>query len=177
MCPRIGFCSAPILTSYTKLCNFCAPGIWGAMNSLGGGGEESPWLVDAANALTFCLMVGRVLRSPTIRHVLTLRLIGSNLCALRNFCQIPRNPLDANPWSCRVLSIRGWSVLQQQIPYSMGCSVRRCLLRSGRWYLLDGGSGNRSFVPRAVQPRPLLGYMVDVPCWRTGLGRSCQSRT
>lgn len=27
------------------------------MNSLGGGGEESPWLVDAANALTFCLMV------------------------------------------------------------------------------------------------------------------------
>jgi MFS family permease len=27
------------------------------MNSLGGGGEESPWLVDSANALTFCLMV------------------------------------------------------------------------------------------------------------------------
>ncbi|KAK5705124.1 hypothetical protein LTR97_002239 [Elasticomyces elasticus] len=39
------------------ICNFCAPGIWGAMNSLGGGGEESPWLVDTANALTFCLMV------------------------------------------------------------------------------------------------------------------------
>ncbi|KAK4553794.1 hypothetical protein LTR86_008969 [Recurvomyces mirabilis] len=39
------------------LCNFCAPGIWDAMNSLGGGGEESPWLVDTANALTFCLMV------------------------------------------------------------------------------------------------------------------------
>lgn len=39
------------------LCNFCAPGIWGAMNSLGGGGEETPWVVNAANALTFCLMV------------------------------------------------------------------------------------------------------------------------
>ena len=39
------------------ICNFCAPGIWGAMNALGGGGEESPWLVDTANALTFCLMV------------------------------------------------------------------------------------------------------------------------
>ena len=37
------------------ICNFCAPGIWGAMNALGGGGEESPWLVDAANALTFCV--------------------------------------------------------------------------------------------------------------------------
>ncbi|PYH98116.1 DUF895 domain membrane protein [Aspergillus ellipticus CBS 707.79] len=39
------------------LCNFLAPGIWTAMNSLGGGGSESPYLVDAANALTFGLMV------------------------------------------------------------------------------------------------------------------------
>lgn len=27
------------------------------MNSLGGGGQQDPWLVNAANALTFCLMV------------------------------------------------------------------------------------------------------------------------
>jgi MFS family permease len=27
------------------------------MNALGGGGEQSPWLVNTANALTFCLMV------------------------------------------------------------------------------------------------------------------------
>ena len=39
------------------ICNFMAPGIWGAMNSLGAGGEEKPYLVNAANALTFCLMV------------------------------------------------------------------------------------------------------------------------
>ncbi|KAJ3005268.1 hypothetical protein NUW54_g4416 [Trametes sanguinea] len=39
------------------ICNFLAPGIWGAMNSLGAGGEASPSLVNAANALTFCLMV------------------------------------------------------------------------------------------------------------------------
>ena len=39
------------------LCNLLAPGIWGAMNSLGGGGEEKPYLVNAANALTFALMV------------------------------------------------------------------------------------------------------------------------
>lgn len=29
----------------------------GAMNSLGAGGEETPFLVNGANALTFCLMV------------------------------------------------------------------------------------------------------------------------
>lgn len=39
------------------LCNFSAPGIWGAMNSLGAGGAQSPHLVNAGNALTFCLMV------------------------------------------------------------------------------------------------------------------------
>ncbi|KAI1634105.1 major facilitator superfamily transporter [Biscogniauxia mediterranea] len=39
------------------LCNLAAPGIWGAMNSLGAGGAASPQLVNAANALTFCLMV------------------------------------------------------------------------------------------------------------------------
>ncbi|KAL6876625.1 major facilitator superfamily domain-containing protein [Trichoderma novae-zelandiae] len=39
------------------LCNLAAPGIWGAMNSLGAGGSQSPQLVNAANALTFCLMV------------------------------------------------------------------------------------------------------------------------
>ncbi|KAF2104239.1 DUF895 domain membrane protein [Rhizodiscina lignyota] len=48
-------------TSYNALvlgiCNLLAPGIWGAMNSLGAGGEEKPYLVNGANALTFCLMV------------------------------------------------------------------------------------------------------------------------
>lgn len=39
------------------LCNFCAPGLWGAMNSLGAGGALKPYLVNTANALTFCLMV------------------------------------------------------------------------------------------------------------------------
>jgi len=50
---RSTFYNATIL----GLCNFAAPGIWGAMNSLGAGGEEKPYLVNAANALTFCLMV------------------------------------------------------------------------------------------------------------------------
>ncbi|KAH9826921.1 DUF895 domain membrane protein [Teratosphaeria destructans] len=64
------------------LTNFCAPGIWGAMNSLGGGGEESPWLVDAANALTFCLMVltcalsGLFVKYLGIRYTLILGAAG-----------------------------------------------------------------------------------------------------
>ena len=34
---------------------FLAPGLWNAMNSLGAGGAESPYLINAANALVFAL--------------------------------------------------------------------------------------------------------------------------
>lgn len=32
-----------------------APGLWNAMNSLGAGGAQSPYLINAANALVFGL--------------------------------------------------------------------------------------------------------------------------
>ncbi|KAG2174236.1 hypothetical protein INT43_004257 [Umbelopsis isabellina] len=38
------------------LVGLCAPGLWNAMSSLGAAGEESPFLVNAANALVFALM-------------------------------------------------------------------------------------------------------------------------
>ncbi|KAH7390568.1 cytochrome c oxidase subunit 1 [Pyrenochaeta sp. MPI-SDFR-AT-0127] len=38
-------------------CSLVAPGLWGAMNSLGAGGAQEPYLVNTANALTFCLMI------------------------------------------------------------------------------------------------------------------------
>lgn len=39
------------------ICSFACPGIWSAMNSLGAGGAASPNLINAANAITFSLMV------------------------------------------------------------------------------------------------------------------------
>ncbi|KAK0501789.1 MFS general substrate transporter [Armillaria luteobubalina] len=50
---RSTFFNATIL----GITNFLAPGIWGAMNSLGAGGLQKPYLVNASNALTFALMV------------------------------------------------------------------------------------------------------------------------
>ena len=50
---RSTFYNATIL----GLCSFAAPGLWGAMNSLGAGGAATPELVNSANALTFCLMI------------------------------------------------------------------------------------------------------------------------
>ncbi|KAI0136200.1 major facilitator superfamily transporter [Xylariales sp. AK1849] len=55
------------------LCNLAAPGIWGAMNSLGAGGAASPQLVNAANALTFCLMVVSCYFSSVIVHYIGIK--------------------------------------------------------------------------------------------------------
>ncbi|KAJ6463622.1 major facilitator superfamily transporter [Mycena vitilis] len=55
------------------LCNLTAPGIWGAMNSLGAGGAETPRLVNAANALTFCLMVVSCYFSSALIHYIGIK--------------------------------------------------------------------------------------------------------
>ncbi|KUI64318.1 UNC93-like protein 2 [Cytospora mali] len=55
------------------LCNFAAPGIWTAMNSLGAGGTASPALTNAANALTFCLMVISCYVSSALVHYIGIK--------------------------------------------------------------------------------------------------------
>ncbi|GAA5962676.1 hypothetical protein JCM8115_005919 [Rhodotorula mucilaginosa] len=55
------------------LCNFAAPGIWGAMNSLGAGGQATPFLVNASNALTFGLMVITAFLTSTITRYIGVR--------------------------------------------------------------------------------------------------------
>ncbi|BGP38850.1 hypothetical protein JCM10450v2_002806 [Rhodotorula kratochvilovae] len=55
------------------LANFCAPGVWGAMNSLGAGGQATPFLVNASNALTFGLMVITAFLTSTITRYIGVR--------------------------------------------------------------------------------------------------------
>ena len=38
-----------------SVCAFIAPGLWAAINGLGAGGAESPYYVNAANSVIFCL--------------------------------------------------------------------------------------------------------------------------
>ncbi|KAL1659692.1 major facilitator superfamily domain-containing protein [Schizophyllum commune] len=56
------------------LCNFCAPGLWGAMNSLGAGGAQSPYLVNTANALIFCLMVVSASLSSSLVNLVGIKI-------------------------------------------------------------------------------------------------------
>ena len=53
---RIWYRSSLFNASVIGAVGFLAPGLWNAMNSLGAGGEEKPFLVNAANALVFALM-------------------------------------------------------------------------------------------------------------------------
>lgn len=55
------------------ICNFCAPGIWGAMNSLGAGGAATPYQVNVLNALTFGLMVVTAFLTSTITRYIGVR--------------------------------------------------------------------------------------------------------
>ncbi|KXS21557.1 MFS general substrate transporter [Gonapodya prolifera JEL478] len=55
--PRVFYRSTWFAATVLGLCNFSAPGIWVAMNSLGAGGQATPFLVNTSNALTFVLMV------------------------------------------------------------------------------------------------------------------------
>ncbi|KAJ5949354.1 DUF895 domain membrane protein [Penicillium verhagenii] len=61
---------------------FLAPGMWNAMNSLGAGGEEKPFLVNAANALVFalmgifCLLGGPIANRIGIKWALVIGAIG-----------------------------------------------------------------------------------------------------
>lgn len=43
--------------SVVAACAFIAPGLWAAMNGLGGAGSADPYYVNAANAVIFCLQV------------------------------------------------------------------------------------------------------------------------
>lgn len=52
------------------LCNFAAPGIWGAMNSLGAGGQATPFLVNGTSV--YCTLPPS-LRELTISFYLSLQ--------------------------------------------------------------------------------------------------------
>ena len=64
------------------LVGFMAPGLWNAMNSLGAGGAQKPFLINAANALVFglmgffCLFGGPISNRIGLKTTLVLGAVG-----------------------------------------------------------------------------------------------------
>ncbi|CAG7959668.1 unnamed protein product [Penicillium salamii] len=69
---------------------FLAPGLWNAMNSLGAGGAQSPFLINAANALVFglmgllCLFGGPIANRIGLNWTLMLGAVGYPLYSYGN---------------------------------------------------------------------------------------------
>ncbi|KPI38256.1 UNC93-like protein 2 [Cyphellophora attinorum] len=55
------------------LCAFAAPGLWNAMQSVGAGGQQTPFLVMAGNAVLFSLMTITCLTSSVLINRIGLR--------------------------------------------------------------------------------------------------------
>lgn len=71
---------------------FIAPGLWNAMNSLGAGGAQSPYLVNAANALVFglmgflCLFGGPIANRIGLNKTLLLGAVGYPIYSAGLYC-------------------------------------------------------------------------------------------
>ncbi|KAF2756347.1 MFS general substrate transporter [Pseudovirgaria hyperparasitica] len=71
---------------------FMAPGLWNAMNSLGAGGAQKPFLVNAANALVFglmgilCLFGGPISNRIGLRYTLLLGAVGYPIYSAGLYC-------------------------------------------------------------------------------------------
>ncbi|KXT06750.1 hypothetical protein AC579_10473 [Pseudocercospora musae] len=71
---------------------FMAPGLWNAMNALGAGGAQSPFLVNAANALVFglmgflCLFGGPISNRIGLSWTLLLGAVGYPIYSAGLYC-------------------------------------------------------------------------------------------
>lgn len=106
------------------------------MNSLGAGGAASPKVVNAANALTFCLMVVSCYFSSVIVHYIGIKgslIFGTCVCHL--------STIDSRQLICvqpRLCSFRRRSLHQQPIRHELVDALRCRPLRHIRRRILDG---------------------------------------
>ncbi|KAL5356652.1 major facilitator superfamily domain-containing protein [Aspergillus floccosus] len=86
--------------SVVSACAFIAPGLWAAMNGLGGAGAADPHYVNAANSVIFCLQVlvcifGSVLIANIgLNWAFVLGMVGFPIYASSVYCNIK----DNNTW-------------------------------------------------------------------------------
>ncbi|KAE8422533.1 major facilitator superfamily domain-containing protein [Aspergillus pseudocaelatus] len=86
--------------SVVSLCAFIAPGLWAAMNGLGGAGAADPHYVNAANAVIFCLQVlvcifgSAMIAKIGLKWALVLGMVGFPIYASSIYCNIRYN----NTW-------------------------------------------------------------------------------
>ena len=115
----------------------------GAMNSLGAGGAQSPWLVNGANALTFGLMVVTATLTPVLIRFLGVKwslffgAAGYAPYAAALYCNIVRSALQSSCLQRSDPRSTPWPVFRHEVVRSSRC----CAVWYLRWSVLGCKSG------------------------------------
>ncbi|EHY58949.1 hypothetical protein HRR83_001788 [Exophiala dermatitidis] len=72
--PKSWFRGVFFQATVVGFCAFGAPGLWNAMQSVGAGGQQTPYLVMAGNAILFCLMTFACLSGSIVINRIGLRM-------------------------------------------------------------------------------------------------------
>lgn len=97
---RIWYRTTLFNVSIVAICAFIAPGLWAAMNGLGGAGSADPYYVNAANAVIFCLQVvvcifgSSLIAKIGLKWAFVLGMVGFPIYASSVYCNIKYN----NTW-------------------------------------------------------------------------------
>ncbi|KAK5945740.1 hypothetical protein PMZ80_002948 [Knufia obscura] len=93
--------------SILSACAFIAPGLWAAMNGLGGAGAADPYYVNAANSIIFCLQVvicifgSSIIAKIGIPWALVIGMIGQPIYSASIYCNVRYN----NRWFIMVACV------------------------------------------------------------------------
>lgn len=97
---RIWYRTTFFNVSIVAICAFIAPGLWAAMNGLGGAGSANPHYVNAANSVIFCLQVlvcifgSSLIANIGLKWSFALGMVGFPIYASSVYCNIKYN----NTW-------------------------------------------------------------------------------
>jgi MFS family permease len=97
---RVWYRSTMFNISVVAVCAFVAPGLWAAMNGLGGAGSADPYYVNAANSVIFCLQVlvcifgSSLIANIGLKWSFVLGMVGFPIYAASIYCNVKYN----NTW-------------------------------------------------------------------------------
>lgn len=149
---------------------FMAPGLWNAMNSLGAGGAQKPFLVNAANALVFglmgffCLFGGPIANRIGLKWTLVLGAVGYPVYSAGLYTN--NRYVGSYPYS-QYYQLGLTDLVGQRLVCSSRCSCMRCF----RWSFLGFRRSRCSGLSAARQAWPIHEHLACFQNRRTYLGR------
>lgn len=97
---RVWYRTTMFNLTVVSLCAFIAPGLWAAMNGLGGAGSADPYYVNSANSVIFCLQFlvcifgSSLIANIGLKWAFAFGMVGFPIYAASIYCNVKYN----NTW-------------------------------------------------------------------------------